>query len=358
MAETSQRRYDIDIARAVAIFTVVLHHVPQYFVRYNLSYFPPNVADTFIAIVSYINIPLFMFVAGIVFGMQNRPSGTIGWWRFERKKFCRLFLPFLSVSIMQLAIKIGLGQFSILEVPNSLLAMVISPLSAPAPHLWFLYTLMSIFVIWPIFQKLTSSKMIPVFWALLIIMAVAPINKPVDKNGNGLFCLGNLVWYLPIFTLGYWYSISTMEKHKYHLPVIILTVILSIASFFICNFTDWPKGFAWQASYRCIHLAGHISCAIFFFELCGLLAKSTLLIGEGLKIIGFYSYDIYLLHVALIAHPLILIISKLHPDKVMTYVLFVVAVGITTTVPILIGKAIRRMPPLAFVILGVPLKKN
>jgi surface polysaccharide O-acyltransferase-like enzyme len=356
MTNLSQRRDDIDIARAIAIFTVVLHHIPQYFVRYKLTYFTPELADAIVATVSYINIPLFMLVAGIVLGMRTRPSDVVGWWKFESKKFCRLMLPFLSISVIQLAMKMALLKQSTPEITYSLLAMVISPLSAPAPHLWFLYTLMCIFIIWPIFQKYASSKMRPILLTLLIIAAIAPLGLPSDKYGNSLFCLSNLKWYLPIFMLGYWHSGSAKAQDNDRTIIIIVAGVLFLTSLFICDFIDWPIGFGGQILRKSIRLTGHISCAFFFFGLCGILAKWNNPAKQWFKTIGFYSYDIYLLHVALVAHPLVCVISKLKPNIIITYVWFLIAVIITTLLPIFLGKMIRLLPVLAFVMLGIPRK--
>lgn len=358
MIKTIQRRHDIDIARAVAIFAVVLHHISQYFVRYNLEHFSPNLGDAIIATVSYINIPIFMLIAGIIFALGNQRFNSLSdYWRFERKKLYRLMLPFLAISAIQLAIKTVLFDGSISDVSAGLVAMAISPVSAPAPHLWFLYTLMSIFLIWPLLGRLTSPKMTPILWIMLVIVAVLPISWPVDENNRFLFSLGNLIWYLPIFTFGYWYGSSSIGQRRYGLFAIIIAGILFVSTLLSYHLVCWPEDYIWMTLREFVRLVGHISSALFFLWLCGIIDTWNNRLRTSLNVAGLYSYDIFLLHVTFAAHPLVFIISKkLHPGMIMTYVLFMVTIAAVIILPIMFGRIIRRLPLLAFVMLGVPKK--
>ncbi|HOW70145.1 MAG TPA: hypothetical protein PKY77_06035 [Phycisphaerae bacterium] len=70
--------------------------------------------------------------------------------------------------------------------------------------------------------------------------------------------------------------------------------------------------------------------------------------------IGFYSYDIYLLHVIVGGHPLSLLVGRLRPSAPSVYCWFVAVALATMLIPMVIGRIIRRFPRLAFVALGLP----
>jgi peptidoglycan/LPS O-acetylase OafA/YrhL len=354
MTTSLQRRTDIDIARAVAIFTIVLHHIPQYFVRYDFDYFPPELASNIISTVSFVNVPTFMLIAGIVLGFSYpRIRSLKNYWQFEYRKLCRLMLPFIAVSLMQLTIKVMLFGDTKLQIPAQLIAMVLTPIKGPAPHLWFLYVLMTIFLIWPLFGKLTTTKLIPFLWAAFFVIAVLPVQWP------NYFKINGLIGYLPIFTLGYWYSTSSLNRRHYGWPAVIIAGILVVSARLGCHVIPRTEGYCWAVLYNAVRLSGSTCGALFVFWLCGIVCQLNNRISKALATAGLYSYDIYLLHVALIAHPLMLILSRtVHPGIFMTWVLFIITSLITMIAPIFIGKMIRLLPPLAFVMLGVPIKRK
>ena len=349
-----KRRTDIDIARALAVFTIVLHHISQYVVRYDFIHISPELAGNIVATVSFVNVTTFMFIAGIVLSFKNsRICSLKDYWQFERKKLTRLILPFVTISMMQLAIKLILFDAPKLQISTLLKAMMLTPIKGPAPHLWFLYVLMGIFLIWPLFGKLTTTKLIPLLWLVLFIIAVLPIQWP--RYGK----IPGIIGYLPIFTLGYWYNTSSLAKRQYGFSAVIIAAALVISARLSCTMIHRSDGFLWAVLYRVVRLAGYSCGALFILWLSEIISRCNNKLSKALEIAGRNSYDIYLLHVALVAHPLMFILSRtLDPDIFMTWVLFVFAALATMIVPIFIGKIIRLVPILAFVMLGVPLRKN
>jgi len=105
MGSEGSRRGELDIARAFAAFAVVTHHICQYF-SHDMSFFNANFGETVIHTVEYMHLPTFMIVAGFVLSMKPpKISSLSDYRRFEAKKLCRLMLPFVSISILQAALK-------------------------------------------------------------------------------------------------------------------------------------------------------------------------------------------------------------------------------------------------------------
>lgn len=355
MGKLSTRRRDIDIARAIAIFVVVLSHIPQWYSRYHFDYFSQRLAVAIEIGARYTSITMFMFAAGMIVAMKGRRCRSLAeYFEFERNKFYRLMLPYLSVSIIQMVVKIVLSKISLSEVPSSLIAMLIFPRVSPAPHLWFLYTLMSIFLIWPILEKIAGTKGLPWLWGVLVFIAIVPLPSSMDSD---LFHIWHTKRYLAIFTLGYWYGRHPLGQRKYG-PIAVATIgILMLLAIYFHRFVTWPQIYPTILFRNLIQLFGNMCGAVFMLWLCGLFADSSSWIVNRINNIGFYSYDVYLLHVAFAGHPMMVLISKLNPGPVMTYVWFLLIFIGLMAIPILIGKLIRRIPVLSFIVLGSPLKK-
>ena len=358
MLRTSNRQEDVDIARAIAQFIVVLNHIPQYFQRYHLDHLDSTMCRWILTGVNYLHMPTFMLVAGYVLaGGRDDTVGLGGYWRFERKKLCRLILPFLSISLMTLAIKMVLPGDSARGVGASLIGMVTAPRSGVAPHLWFLWCLMSIFLVWPLVRRVTPEHLLPWVWVGLIVLAVWPIPWPTDAHGSSVLGLSDLAWYLPMFMLGYLCRQRRREVSTFGSKVAVVAGALALAAMVVVAQTDGPALPGGDLTVSAIRFAGHMAGGLCVLSVAGLIAARTVRPRALLAGVGRRSYDIYLLHVALVGHPLVLVISRLHPGPVMTYVYFAVALVVTMFLPIGIGELIRRVPPLAYVMLGVPVRR-
>jgi len=116
--ETSNRRYELDWLRVIAILVVLLYHSTRFF---NLGDWHIKNANTFIW-VEMVNVfisrwvmPLFFIISGAsLFYSINRPGG---WWRFYRAKFQRLMIPVLIASVTHSVLQVYLerlthGRFS------------------------------------------------------------------------------------------------------------------------------------------------------------------------------------------------------------------------------------------------------
>ncbi|MBN1491080.1 MAG: acyltransferase [Phycisphaerae bacterium] len=358
MPRTSSRQEDIDIARAIAQFIVVLNHIPQYFQRYHLDHLDSTMCRWILTGVNYLHMPTFMLVAGYVLAGGRDDAGSLeGYWRFERKKLCRLILPFLSISLMTLAIKMVLPGDSARGAGASLLGMVTAPRSGVAPHLWFLWCLMSIFLVWPLIRRVIPEHLLPWVWGGLIVLAVWPIPWPTDVHGSPVLGLADLIWYLPMFMLGYlcrkrWHRLLAFgAKAALVAGAVALAAMLVVVK---ADTAGLPRG---DLTVSAIRFTGHVAGGLCVLSVAGLIASRTVRPRAVLAGVGRRSYDIYLLHVALVGHPLVLVISRLHPGPVETYVYFAVALVATMVVPIGIGELIRRVPLLACGMLGVPMRR-
>ena len=89
------RLVNFDIAKAIAIILVVIGH-----------YYPENAPEWYRALHSWIytfHMPLFMFASGYIYLSFKKDEG---YFTFIKKKFRRLFVPYIIVSMIIISIKL------------------------------------------------------------------------------------------------------------------------------------------------------------------------------------------------------------------------------------------------------------
>jgi peptidoglycan/LPS O-acetylase OafA/YrhL len=356
MINHPDRRTDLDIARAIAAFLVVMHHLLKHFNRLHLDHFDAGLLDVLQGSLLYFHMPTFMLVAGCVLAMGWREIRTWGdYWRFERKKLDRLILPFISVSLLTLVVKAAGGGLEAGSTRAALASMIYAPRGGPAPHLWFLYVLMGFFLLWPLLRRLVPDRWFPLLWLGMLVFAVLDLPWPALDGGKRILGMNDLCWYLPIFTLGFLYEQRWREQLRPRPVLVFMALVLCIGCLTVDLRLPWPKDdFWWVTLHRAVWMIGRSCGGLLVLWLCSVIARSARRSRKLLVTAGLRSYDCYLLHVALLCGPLVSLISKLEPDVVMTYVWFVVALILTWVGSMLIGDLIRRWPPLGVVLLGTP----
>jgi surface polysaccharide O-acyltransferase-like enzyme len=306
-----------------------------------------------------------MFVAGFVLAMTpGKAQGATGYLRYEGKKFCRLMLPFVTISFLTLVAKLAIPEgttgssLRLRSVPAVLFGSILTPRVGAAPHLWFLECLMGIFLVWPLLQWIMPDRRITQSVATLTVIAILPIPWPIDKQLASPLGLADLVTYLPIFALGYCYRKSVSDRWKPRCGHLALAGIVLLATILLNRYGPWEEGLAGTTAARATRLLSYASGAICLFWLSGIINMRTRRFGTLLAVIGLYSYDIYLLHVVTAGHPIAVMVSRLHPGPAAVYAWFLIALVATMFVPMGIGQVIRKFPRLAFMMLGVPVPRK
>lgn len=350
------RRCDLDIARALACMLVVIVHECDYLSRY----IPGSIQTLTSRHVEYIllhfHIPTFMLVAGFVAGLGRKMPSLARYPSFIWGKFCRLMLPFLAVSLLQGCIKTAAGIYNAQGFLNAGINSLIAPHGGLAGHLWFLYCLMSIFLVWPAINSIMHTVFrIPVL-VMLVLLAILPIPWP-SRTGSDILGLAQLTWWLPIFALGYLYGDKLLPQKPRKWTILALMVIVT-ATLVLHFMVTTPRGLVWDMLHRAIRFLGHLTGGLFIIRFSSLLNLMRNRLRNVLLTLGLYSYDVYLLHVALVGHPLTYLLGLLHPALIVSRLLSIPMFFAMTFVPVGLGVLIRRIPRLAFVVVGVPMPKK
>ncbi len=167
-SQRGRRLYDIDRAKGLAIFLVVLGHV--------VARQPPQDNTWFVslkAILYTFHLPFFFFLAGITFSYTyTAPTTVREYCLFVAKKARRLLPGFLLFGLIILAGKQLAGHF--LHVDNSdtdvwrgVAHLLIHPLQSPAGSLWFIYVLLEFYILLP--PLLWISRYNPIVYCALAL---------------------------------------------------------------------------------------------------------------------------------------------------------------------------------------------
>lgn len=199
----------IDIAKGICIILVVVgHFCPDYAPKWYLGIC--KVIYTF-------HMPLFMFASGLVYIATKK---DITYKDFVCKKFKRLMIPYLSVSVILVTIKILMHESSYLNRPFTILSYIrIFYLPETGYFLWFIWVLWWIFLIVPLFRTRMSRV---ILFVISIVLHYADIQLPSE------FCLHEFRMMFLFFMSGVvtfdWKSFYTRLAQ----PSIICTTIASL----------------------------------------------------------------------------------------------------------------------------------
>ncbi len=201
------RLVDIDHAKGLAIFFVVLGHIvatdlPQGNEWY--GYLKQGIYK--------FHMPFFMFISGLVMAYGFQGLDSIATYRtYILNKFVRLAPGFILFGLLIYLGKMTLSQIMhVDDVPNDFLSemyfLFIIPVNSAGGSLWFIYVLMEMYLIFPIVMTIMGGH--PIF--LVIMGAVlhfipAPHYLMLDRVfeyflyfGSGVFAIRHYAFYLEL----------------------------------------------------------------------------------------------------------------------------------------------------------------
>lgn len=269
----------VDIAKAICIILVITGH-----------YIPDNSPGGYAVLNKFIysfHMPLFMFASGYIY-METKKEESYG--SFLLKKIKRLMVPYFSVSVTVVTIKLLSKNIAYVEDPVSWYAYLgILYRPSAAAFFWFIWALFIIFLIVPLFK--TRASRLLLFFASTVLDFL-PVPLPA------VFCLPQVKDMLVYFMLGVIFvDLKAIQKTALKIPsVLVYVLFLGLFSFrFIFMDSanlDTDIGWPLFLVYKLIPYLG-------IFSICKLsISISHLKIHpkHWLLIVADNTYIIYLLH--------------------------------------------------------------
>lgn len=278
-----QRLNDLDRAKGLAIFLVVLGHL-------TLAS-PPKGNEWYILLQSLVyrfHMPFFMFISGfIMYYSFPKIKSLEDYLQYIKKKFIRLMPAFFLFSVIIIAGKIFIQPFMHVDnapvgVAIGILKIITRPTDSSARSLWFIYVLFCYYLIFPPLIVMARERLI-----LLVSLGLAiQVCYLADLiTTTPYFAIYLIVRYFFVFSVGVFLAANIeryneiLDKDKH------MFFFLFLFSFSILFFN--PKNALAQL-------------VIGFFSIPALhaLVRSPLLIdSKFLSMLGKYTFPIYLMNI-------------------------------------------------------------
>lgn len=337
----------IYIAKGIGIFLVVIGH-------YCVPGFQPEGWKYLRDLIYTFHMPLFMVLSGFLYSryLKFDNSSIKNYFRYISKRCNRLFFPYITLSVLIIGSKIIAGQFFDVQYPvkkDFLYYFIFNPTLSGAGLLWYIYTLMIINIIYPIFKIFLNDIFVAVFAVVILYFATPP----------NIFCAKLVLYYLPYFAAGCVIADKKILEQT-NLKRLICYCICSLIFFAGLFYLD---GFFKTEFQKLIlkYLEGFSGAFAAIFVSCVIANSKPILdlrVYEVIKNIGIYSPSIYLLH-TLFMGPVKVFFMNL-PDFSRLFVISILPVCAAGLVmPVLVEKYFIAPYPLASkLILGSVSKKT
>lgn len=259
----------------------------------------PIVAENLKALDTWIysfHMPLFFFISGYLYSLTNKSFCDIQPGKFLKKKFIRLYIPYIVLGLIVFGIKFGMSGLMGASRKYSLgdfLLMFIAPRwqNSTMGYLWFIATLFYVFVVITAIGRLKIN--LRKGWAAIIVILVGWGVRYClpEQNWIKLFNFYALMWYVPFFVIGIQYQCHEQIASKLISPswtrTNVLFILTLIGTFLLLESVDTPIKYLWKVLFAVIGI-------FFSMSLCNLLLES-----ETIRIyilpFGDITYTIYLM---------------------------------------------------------------
>lgn len=204
-----------DFLRGVAIILMVVGHC--------ILVYPINLHEILWCDLLYqwiytFHMPLLFFVSGCVYKYGDFKS-------YISKKVNRILVPYIIFGIIN---KFLHSYGASLVNQHSELSTLPASLFLGYSN-WFLFTILLIFITYPLIDRLIGNKIIQLIIALIILIFVPSSSFP------GIFQLNNYIIYLPFFMMGSCLKsfFTMLQPRKYLLAIAILCLVLHTSIFYL-----------------------------------------------------------------------------------------------------------------------------
>ncbi len=207
----------IETARLLATVLLVSFHVIGSGPEAGLRVAYPHPARLFAEFFADLRMPLFAFIAGVVYALKPISPPRLG--GFFTGKLRRLLLPGTVAIVLSAVVTTHFGLRLAPDGPIWHLAVL------PYLHYWFLWSIFLIFVIYAPLDALTGGRaLLP---CLGIALAVNAAQLTITPN---LFSINGAIRLFPYFLLGVLFLRSFDRVQRHRIPLLGLAATLVLAA--------------------------------------------------------------------------------------------------------------------------------
>ena len=278
-----EREYSFDVLRVIAMIMVIIIHVSNVYTRsFNFIDSSNYLVALIFNTVSRVSVPIFFMISGAL--LLDR--------RFDFKKYKDRILKII-ILIVVWDILYLIWEYLFLGVTyDKLWHLFIEPYRA---HLWFLYTIVILYVIQPVLKLILDKCNKPVKLLLFIIWFVFGTISMYNNAISNIFTIFSNVGFFVIGKYMYDYLLKDNGKSKKYTWIMILLLVLCYVESVYLNYNASMKFnmfynlfFAYRTPF--IILATFIIFKLVFLYCHGKEPNKLIILGSDL------SLGVYLIH--------------------------------------------------------------
>jgi len=317
------RLNDIDAAKGIAIFLVVLGHI--------VARTPPEGHlwwSVLIRVIYSFHMPFFMYVAGCTAHYVYEPiDGIKKYSLFVRKKASRLILPYIIMGVIILlgkvgAMKIGLHVDNPVNSSADVIGVFLYPRVSYSSFLWFVYVLFELYLLLPLLELALSRLS---FYLLILFVTLQFLEM------THLFALNSLAHSILFFSIGLMvmknYDLYASVIDRYGSIMLGIFVLLLVVCYFSPAMPDLIMA---SLSIPALHY---------------LVRARALLRSDIILLCGSYSFSIYLFNTICIGMTKALLFLAIDWNYRNFYFFIIVLTCAGIFFPIVITRCLNKLSP-------------
>ena len=275
----NKREYAFDILRTISMLMVIMIHVSNVYSRsfgiIGNHYF---IISLFFNTICRISVPIFLMISGAL--LLDR--------EYQKDKYLKRIIKFLLLIIIWDIIYL-IWEYLYLGITyNNLYRLLFEPLRA---HLWFLYTILLLYIIQPLLRYLLNKTNKTIKIVLLIVWLLFSSGSMISHILAEYFTFFS---YMGFFIIGkYLYNFSKEnDLKKYNKQLVLLMIILYTVSI-ILNYKSSIKYNMFYNLYFAYRTPFIMFSSIAFFLL---IINSNLKTNKLVILLSDLSLGVYLIH--------------------------------------------------------------
>lgn len=309
----------VDYLKAFTCLLVVIGHLLQSLQKAGI---PQNLQLTnFIIYYIYLfHMPLFMCISGFLYSKKKLEETSFsGYIKFEKRKLIDLMIPYIVFYLIYLGINILFSKdVNTPKGKNEFVGMLNNPMS---PY-WFLYALMSIFLITPLLEKIfkENKRKVLVFYIILKIISI--FYQP------NIYLIKSISTYGIYFYFGCFIREEKIIGKREKFILILLHFLIAIIIF---KYLNNVNKYIYQFIVLCMAIYGIIA----YIEIFKNIEKNKIL-----NTFKSYTFQIFLLHTIFAAGIRIILLKF----KIQNYFIhFIVGILASIYLPVFVSKISEKI---------------
>ncbi len=215
----------IDDMKAFTCFLVVLGHLLQSLLKAKIVPEENEIIIEFVIWFIYLfHMPLFIAISGYLYYITKNKFSWKNYKTFELKKIMNLLIPYIVFYVLYMLLNTIFAS-SVNEAIGikGWMGMLNNPIS---PY-WFLYALLSIFLVYPLIEKICKENKFIVFIVFCILKIIAMF---VDTN---IYIIDSIMSYGIYFSIG---TILFDKKKSKKLSILLMSMLYIVISILVYIF--------------------------------------------------------------------------------------------------------------------------